>query len=325
MRRRDFVTSLGGAVAWPLAARAQQATLPVVGFLTTEWPDQFVGRLNAFREGLSEGGYAEGRNLTLEYRWANRNDQLPALADELVRRRVSAIVADSTPAVLAASGATSTIPIVFQLGTDPVELRLVASLARPGGNLTGAVSLNVELGAKRLELLHEMVPTATIAALLIDPSSPALAQTVTRDLQAAADTLRLQSHILRASSDRGLDMAFATLTQLQANALVIGPGPLFMSGSKQLAALTTGHAIPAISPYREFAAAGGLISYGANSSESYRQVGTYTARILKGEKPADLPVQRVTRVELVINLKTAKALGLTVPLPLLGRADEVIE
>ena len=324
--RRDFITLLSGATAaWPLAAWAQQAGVPVVGFLTTERPDPVASRLNAFREGLSEGGYVEGRNLTIENRWGDRNDQLPALADELVRRRVSAIFVDSTPAVLAASGATSTIPIVFQLGTDPVELGLAASLARPGGNLTGTVSLNVELGAKRLELLHEMVPTATIAGLLIDPSSPALAQTVTRDLQAAADTLRLQSHILRASSDREFDMAFATLTQVQANALVIGPGPLFLGGSKQLAALTVRHAVPAISPYREFAAAGGLISYGANSSESYRQAGAYIARILKGEKPADLPVQRVTRLEFVINLKTAKALGIAVPLPLLGRADEVIE
>ena len=323
--RRDFITFLGGAAAWPIAARAQQPALPVVGFLSTERPDKFADQLNAFREGLSETGYVEGRNLTLEYRWAGRNDQLPALADELVRRPVSAIVVDSTPAVLAAIGATSTIPIIFQLGTDPVELGLVASLARPGGHLTGVVSLNVEVGAKRLELLHEIVPTATIAALLLDLSSPALSQTVTRDLQAAADTLRLQSHILHASSDREFDTAFATLAQLHASALVIGPGPLFLSGSEQLAALTIRHAVPAISPYRAFAAAGGLISYGANSTESFRRLGAYAARILKGEKPADLPVQRVTGVELVINMKTAKRLGLTVPLTLLGRADEVIE
>jgi putative ABC transport system substrate-binding protein len=315
----------GGAVAWPILARGQQSALPVIGFLSTERPDKFAGQLNAFHEGLSETGYVEGRNLALEYRWAGRNDQLPALADELVRRPVSAIVVDSTPAVLAAIGATSTIPIVFQLGTDPVELGLVASLARPGGHLTGVVSLNVEVGAKRLELLHEIVPNATIAALLLDPSSPALSQTVTRDLQAAADALRLQSHILRASSDREFDTAFATLAQLHASALVIGPGPLFLSGSEQLAALTIRHAVPAISPYRAFAAAGGLISYGANSSESFRRLGAYTARILKGEKPADLPVQRVTGVELVINMKTAKRLGLTVPLTLLGRADEVVE
>ena len=327
MRRREFITLLGSAAVWPLAARAQQAAMPAIGVLSAEWRDLFADRLRAFHEGLSETGYVEGRNLAIEYRWAEgRNDQLPALAAELVRRQVTVIVtAGSTPAALAARAATTTIPIVFYLGADPVEVGLVTSLSRPGGNLTGVVTLNVEVGAKRLELLHELIPTATVVALLLNPTNPTLAQTLSRDLQAAARTLGLQLHVLHASNEREIDTAFATLVQLRAGALVIGADALFNSRSEQLAALTVRHAVPAIYQFREFVSAGGLMSYGTTVVDTYRPVGVYTGRILKGEKPAELPVQQATRLELIINLKTAKALGITVPLPLLGRADEVIE
>jgi putative ABC transport system substrate-binding protein len=327
MRRREFIAGLGSVAAWPPPAWAQKPAMPVVGFLSAEWPDQFADRLRVFREGLSETGYIEGRNLAIEYRWAEgRNDQLPALAAELVRRQVDAIVAaGSTPASLAANGATATIPVVFYVGTDPVNVGLVTSLARPGGHATGVVTLNIEVGAKRLELLHEMVPTATSVALLVNPTSLGVAETLTRDMQAAAHTLQLQLHVLHASSDREIEMAFATLTQLQASVLVIGADAFFTGRSERLAALTVRHAVPAIYEWREFVSAGGLMSYGSTVLDTYRPLGVYTGRILKGEKPGDLPVQQATRVELIINLKTAKALGLTVPLLLLGRADEVIE
>jgi ABC-type uncharacterized transport system substrate-binding protein len=328
MRRREVIGLLGGAaVTWPLAARAQQPAMPTVGFLSAEWPDLFANRLRVFREGLSEAGYVEGRNVAIEYRWAEgRNDQLPALAAELVRHQVSVIVtAGSTPAALAARAATTIIPIVFYLGSDPVEGGLVTSLSRPGGNLTGVVTLNVEVGAKRLELLHELVPAATLVALLVNPTTPTLAETMTRDLQAAAGTLGLQLHALHASNEREIDTAFAALVRLRATALVIGADALFNSRSEQLAALTLRHAVPAIYQFREFASAGGLMSYGTTVVDTYRPLGVYTGRILKGEKPAELPVQQATKLELIINMKTAKALGLTVPLPLLGRADEVVE
>ena len=327
MKRREFITLLGGAAAWPLAARAQQAAVPVIGFLSAEWPDVFADRLRAFQEGLSEAGYVEGRNSAIEYRWAEgRNDQLPALVAELVRRQVSVIVAaGSTPAVLAARKATITIPILFQIAVDPVQLGLVTSLRRPGGNLTGVVTLNVEVAAKRLEVLHELVPTATIVALLVNPTSTTLAETTTRELETAARTLGLEFYVLHASSEREIDAAFATLVQLRAGALVIGADALFNSRSEQLAALTIRHRVPAIYQYREFVSNGGLMSYGTPVVDTYRPLGVYTGRILKGEKPADLPVQQATKIELIINLKTAKALGITVPLPLIGRADEVIE
>ena len=327
MRRREFILALGGAAAWPLTARAQQATMPVIGVLSAEWPDLFADRLRAFRQGLSETGYIEGQNVAVEYHWAEgRNDRLPTLAAELVRRQVTVIVTPgSAPAALAAKAATITIPIVFYVGADPVDAGLVASLSRPGGNLTGVVSLNVEVGPKRLELLHEMVPAATVIALLVNPTNPTLAEPLTRDLQAAARTLGLQLHILHAGSEREFETAFATLVQLRANALVIGADALFNSRSEQLAALSVRHAVPAIYQFREFAAAGGLMSYGSTVVGAYRPLGIYTGRILKGDKPADLPVQQAVKVELIINLKTAKALGLSVPLPLLGRADEVIE
>jgi putative tryptophan/tyrosine transport system substrate-binding protein len=328
VRRREFITLIGSAAgAWPLAARAQQSAMPVIGVLSAEWPNLFTDRLRAFRDGLSETGYVEGRNLAIEYRWAEgRNDRLPELAAELVRRHVTTIVAaGTTPGALAAKSATTTIPIVFYVGADPIEVGLVTSLSRPGSNVTGVVTLNVEVAAKRLELLHEVVPKATIVALLINPSNTALADTLTRDLEAAAHTLGLELHVLHASSEREIDTAFETLARLRAGALVIGADAMFNSRSHQLAALTLRYAVPAIYQFREFVSAGGLLSYGSTVADTYRPLGVYTGRILKGERPQDLPVQQATRVELIINMKTAKVLDLMVPLPLLGRADEVIE
>jgi putative ABC transport system substrate-binding protein len=341
MRRREFILALGGAAAWPIAARAalaseasgqrgvskaQQPALPVIGFLSSASPDAYAIRLRAFRQGLKEAGYVEGRNVEVEYRWSDgQNDKLPALAAELVRHRVALIVAaGGGPSATAAKAATATIPIVFGVAVDPVEAGLVASLNRPGGNATGVTTLNVELGPKRLELLHELVPRATVVALLINPTNPT-SEAISRDLQAAAGALGLTLHVLHASAERDLDAVFAALVGLRAGALVIGPDIFFLARSEQLAALTVRHAMPAIFQYRPFAAAGGLMSYGSDETEYYGQIGIYAGRVLKGEKPGDLPVQQATKVELIINLKTAKALGITVPLPLLGRADEVIE
>jgi putative ABC transport system substrate-binding protein len=326
MRRRDFITLLGGAAAsWPLAVRAQQPALPVVGFLGSETREQSVGRVRVFLQGLGEAGFVEGRNVAIEYRWAEgQSDRLPALAADLVRRQVAVIVAVGTPPALAAKAATSTIPIVFDTGGDPVASGLVASLNRPGGNLTGVTSLNVEVGPKRLELLHELVPTARIIALLVNPTNP-VGATLAREVQAAARTLGLQLHVLNASTERDFDPAFATLAQLQAGGLVIATDGNFLVQSERLAAHALRHLVPAVFAYHEFAAAGGLMSYGGSLADQDRQVGVYTGRILKGEKPADLPVQQSTKFELIVNLKTAKALGLTVPQLLLGRADEIIE
>jgi putative ABC transport system substrate-binding protein len=327
MRRRDFITLLGGSATWPLAARAQQRSVPVIGFLSAEWPDQFAGRLRVFHEGLGEAGFIEGRNLAIEYRWAEgENDRLPALAAELVGRQVNVIVtAGSTPAALAAKAATTMVPIAFYVGSNPVEVGLVTSLSRPGRNATGVVTLNVEVSAKRLELLHEVVPTATNVGLLVNPTSGILADTITKDMRAAARTLGLELHVLSASNEREIDAAFATLVQLRVNALIIGVDALFNSRAEQLAALTLRHAVPAVFQWREFVSAGGLMSYGTTLGDTYRPLGAYAGRILKGEKPADLPVQQATKIELIINLKTAKVLGLTVPLSLLGLAAEVIE
>jgi putative ABC transport system substrate-binding protein len=324
MKRREFVAGLAGVVAWPLAARAQQPRVPVIGFLSSAAPDRDAGRLRAFRQGLSETGYVEGQNVAIEYRWAEeKNDRLPALAADLVRGQVTIIVANN-PAALPAKAATTTIPIVFTIGFDPVAAGLVASLNRPGGNLTGVTSLNLELGLKRLELMHEIVPGASIMAFLVNPTSPS-ADTQLRDLQAPARTMGRQLHVLHASTERDFETAFATLVQLRAGGLVIGPDAFFNSRSEQLATLAVRHAVPAIFQFRAFAAAGGLVSYGGSLAELNRQSGVYTGRILKGEKPAELPVQQSTKVELIINLKTAKALGITVPDHLLRRADEVIE
>jgi ABC-type uncharacterized transport system, periplasmic component len=327
MRRRQFIALLGGAVvSWPLAARAQQ-TMPVIGYIGTGSRESDAFRLPSFHQGLSEAGYVAGRNVAIEYRWAEgQNDRLPALAADLVRRQVAVIaVPASTPGVLAAKGATTTIPIVFYIGLDPVELGLVASLAHPGGNITGVTGWNVMVGPKRLELLHEVIPSATSIALLVNPASPDLAKADSRDQQTAARSLGLQLHVLDASNERDFDTVFATLVQLRAGGLVIGTDSLFNTQKEQLAALTVRHGVPTIHQYREFVMAGGLMAYGSPTADLSRQVGVYTARILKGEKPADLPVQQATKVELFMNLKTAKTLGLTVPLPLLARADEVIE
>ena len=326
--RREFITLLGGtAAAWPLAARAQQPTMPVIGFLSSASPNLYSDRLRTFREGLKEAGYVAGRNVEIDYRWAEgHNDRLPALAAELVHREVTVIAAaGGTPSALAAKAATATIPIVFGVAVDPVEVGLVASLNRPGGNLTGVTNLNAEVGPKRLELLHELLPAATIIAVLVDPTSPTLAEAFLRDLQAAARDLGVRLHVLQASKEGDFDTVFATLIQLRASALIIGPSTYFVARSEQLAALAVRHAVPTIFHYRPFAAAGGLMSNGSRETDYYRLVGIYAGRILKGEKLADLPVQQATKVELIINLKTARALGLTIPLPLIGRADEVIE
>jgi ABC-type uncharacterized transport system substrate-binding protein len=324
MRRRELITLISSAAAWPLVSRAQQPALPVIGFLNSRAPGENPAILAAFRRGLEEIGYVEGQNVAVEYRWADgQYDRLPALAADLVGRRVAVIVANG-PAVQTAKSATSALPIVFVAGFDPLAFGLVASLSRPGGNLTGVSVLDVEIGAKRLELLHELVPTANIIALLVNPTTPA-AETVTKDAQAAARGLGLQLHVLHASSDLDFDSVFAMVAQLRVGALVIGADPFFTSRSQQLAKLTVDHAVPAIYEFREFAAAGGLISYGTSIVDAYHLAGVYTGRILKGETPSELPVQQATKVELYINLKTAKTLGITFPLSLLGRADEVIE
>jgi len=326
IRRRELIAALGGAVAWPIAARGQQAAMPVIGFLGGASPDLWADRMRAFRQGLSETGYIEGKNVTIEYRWATgRNDLLPALAKDLVGRRVDAIAAPgSSAAAVAAKAATSTIPIVTTLAADPVAMGLVASLNRPGGNLTGVTTLGLEVGPKRLELLHELLPTASDIALLVNPTNPTT-EALSSVSQAAANRLGLRLHVLNASGERELDTIFAALIQLRASALAIGPDALFTARREQLAALTVQHAMPAIYQFREFAAAGGLMSYGASFTDPFHRVGGYIGRILKGEKVSDLPVQQAEKIELFINLKTARALRLTVPLTLLGRADEVIE
>jgi putative tryptophan/tyrosine transport system substrate-binding protein len=331
MKRREFIALIGGAAAssspiWPRIAPAQQPAMPVIGFLDSGSPEPGAGRVAAFRKGLGETGFVEGRNVAIEYRWAyDEFARMPELAADLVRRRVAVIAAlTSLPGPLAAKAATATIPIVFGMGADPVQSGLVASFNRPGGNVTGVLSMNAELGAKRLGLLHELVPGAARFAVLINPTSPA-ADTMIADLQAAAATIRRQIDVLTAVINRDIDAAFASLMQKRVDALVVAPGLPIANINAQLVTLATRHAVPAIYPNRGFTEAGGLMSYGTSLLDQARQVGLYTGRILKGEKPADLPVMRATRFEFVINLKTARALGLEIPPGLLAIADEVIE
>jgi ABC-type uncharacterized transport system substrate-binding protein len=328
MRRREFITLLGGAAAtWPLAAHGEKAKRPVIGFLNAASAGPYAHFVSAFQRGLGETGYVEGHNVDIEYRWAEgHNDRLPGLAADLVRRQVSVIaVPGSTPGALAAKAATTTIPIVFGIGADPVSVGLVNSLGRPGGNVTGVTLLAVELGPKHLELLHELVPTATIMGVLINPTSPAMSATTSRELQAASDKLGLRVHLLQASTDGDFDPVFATLAQLRAGGLVIGADSFFTSRLQRLAELSARHSIPAVYWSREYVAVGGLLSYGTSYVETYRQAGVYVGRILNGEKPSELPVEQASRIELYINLKAARALGLDVPPTLLLRADEVIE
>jgi putative ABC transport system substrate-binding protein len=326
MRRREFITLVGSAVAWPAAARAQQPTVPVIGFLSSTSSKGYASYLDAFREGLREGGFVEGQNVTIEYRWAeDQYERLPGLAADLVSRRVAVIAAaGGSPAALAAKAATTTIPIVFQIGIDPVKAGLVSSMNQPGGNITGFANLALEIGPKRLELLHRLVPNATGIAVLVNPARSNV-EAETKDMQSAANKLGLQLNVLHASTEHDFDKVFATLVQLRAGGIVISGDPFFNTRSEQLAAMAVRYRVPAIYQFHEFAAAGGLASYGSSIKNLHRQAGIYTGRVLKGEKPADLPVQEPSKVELIINLKAAKALGITVPDTLIGRADEVIE
>jgi putative ABC transport system substrate-binding protein len=327
MIRREFITALGAAAVWPVAARAQQTSMTAIGFLGSESPDLFASHLRMFRQGLRETGHVEGQNVAIEYRWAEgQNDRLPALAADLVRRQVSVIATPgTTPAALAAKAATTTIPIVFFTAGDPVTLKLVASLNRPGGNATGATSMGGDLAPKRLELLHQLMPTATVLAGLVNPSNPVLAESTTKKLQEAARSLGVRLHILSASTERDFEPAFTELVRLRVSALVIAIDSFFTARREQLGALALRHKIAAIYQDRDFAVAGGVMSYGGSLTEGYRVVGLYSGRILNGEKPADLPVWQLTRIELIINKKAAKTLGLSTPQTLLALADEVIE
>ena len=328
MNKREFITLLGGtAAAWPLAARGQQSTMPVIGFLHGQSPDANADRLRGFHRGLKDSGYVEGENVTVVYRWGeNQIDRLPALAADLVRRQVAVITTfGGTAVTLAAKAATGTIPIVFVAAEDPVKLGLVASLASPGGNLTGINFLSGEVAAKRLELLRDLVPAATRVALLVNPTNATDTETTVRDVTAAARTIAFQIQVLNASTSREIEAAFESIGRERPDALFVGPDPFFQSRRVQLAVLSARHTVPATYPNRDYAEAGGLMSYGANVTDAWRQVGAYSGRILKGAKPADLPVVQASKFELVINLPTARALGLDVPPTLLARADEVIE
>ena len=327
MLRREFIGLLGGtALVRSFAAQAQQPTMPVIGFLNSTSQEGYAARIAAFRQGLADAGFVEGRNVAIEFRQTDGQfDRLPSVAADLVRRRVAVIVATGTAPALAAKAETTTIPIIFSTSGDPVESGLVASLARPGGNITGTTRRNVEIAAKRLQLLHELVPAAATITLLINPANPALSEPLLREVEAAAPRFGLKLHVLRASNVREIDEAFSALSPLRAGALMIGSDSFFNSRIAQLGTLVLRHKVPTIYQDREFVAAGGLMSYGGNLDDGYRIVGTYAGRILKGEKPADLPVHQSTKLELFINLKTAKALGLTVPPLMLAQADEVIE
>jgi putative ABC transport system substrate-binding protein len=326
MRRREFIAGLGSAAAWPVAARAQQKQMPVIGYLGVQSADDdYTNVTFPFHQGLKDTGYVEGQNVAIEYRWAeNQPDRLSALAADLVRRRVAVIAASGAPATLAAKAATTTIPIVFTTGSDPIALGLVASLNRPGANVTGIANLAVELEPKQLQLLRDLIPNAVIVGVLADPAFP-LTPTLIPSLQAAARALRLQLIVANARADSDLETAFANFSQQHVGAVLVGASSFFNRRTEQLAALAIHHRLPTMFPYREFTLAGGLMSYGSTIGYLYRQVGIYTGRILKGEKPAELPVQQITKIEMVINLKTAKAIGLTVPETLLATADEVIQ
>jgi putative tryptophan/tyrosine transport system substrate-binding protein len=325
-RRRDFIAGVGSLLAvWPLGARAQ-ATTPIVGFINAASAQNYTRQLAAFQKGLAETGYVNGQNVSIEYRWGDdRNDRLPEMAADLVRRHVAVIAATSTPAAVVAKAATTSIPIVFETGGNPIELGLVTSLSRPGGNVTGVTQSSVEVAPKRLELLHELLPTVRVMALLVDPTDVSTAKTTVSDVASAAHSLGLQLSVLHASSESDFEGVFAKLHQSGAGGLVIAGGPFFVSHREQLAAMALRHAVPVAFQHREFTAAGGLLSYGSDISDSYRLTGIYTGRILKGDNPADLPVQQATKLELYLNLKTAKMLGITIPLTLSGRADQIIE
>ena len=328
MRRREFITLVGGAAAtWPLAARAQQAAMPVIGYLGSETPEKFGIRVTAFQQGLSAMGFDDGRNVKIEYRWANgQNDRLPALAADLVRRQVAVIATPGGSAsAIAAKAATNTIPIVFETGVDPVAAGLVKSLSRPEGNVTGITSLNVYVAPKKVELMHELLPKAKGFAVLVNPANPTTLEMGVKGSEGPARALALQLHFLNATTEREIESAFEKLSQLEIGGLIVAADIFFNSRTQQFAALTHKHRVPAIHSVRDFAVAGGLVSYGGDIRDSHRQAGIYTGRVLKGEKPANLPVQQVTKVELTINLKTAKALGINIPNTLIGRADEVIE
>jgi putative ABC transport system substrate-binding protein len=328
MRRREFIALVGGAAAaWPLTTRAQQLPMPVIGYLsgTSHADARAQGNLTAFLQGLGRAGYIEDHNVKIEYRWAeSQYDRLPGMAADLVRRQVTVIAAGGTPAARAAKAATTVVPIVFETGGDPINLGLVAGLNRPGPNITGVTQLSSELVSKRLGLLHELIPTATVIGLLLNPTDPR-GDTQSSEVQGAAHALGLQIHIVNASTGGEIDSAFATLAQLRAGALIVTTGEFFVRRAEQLVALAARHAVPAIYGYRLFAEAGGLVAYGTSLNESYRLAGVYTGRVLKGEKPADLPVLQPTKFELVINLKAAKSLGLDIPAKVLALADEVIE
>jgi ABC-type uncharacterized transport system substrate-binding protein len=325
LRRRHFITLLAGAAAWPLAVRAQQPAMPVIGYLNLGSPESDASRLTGLRRGLNQTGYVEGRNLVIEYRWAgNQADRLPALAADLVQLRVAVIVSPGPVPTLAAKAATTSIPIVFGVGADPVQLGLVASLNRPGGNLTGFNNFTGEVGAKGLALLHELVPGIATVGFLVNPNNP-VSELLTRDVLAAAPAIGVKVQILKADTDREIDAAFVSLVQARTGALLVSSDVFLNNRIEQIVALAARHAIPTIYAFREFAVAGGLISYGPSLIEAYRQAGLYTGRILKGEKPADLPVIQATKLELIINLKTATTLGLQIPDRLLALADEVIE
>jgi len=327
VRRREFIAALAGAAAWPVVAGAQQpGAMPVIGFLGSDTPDLYTARLRSIRLGLKDAGFVEGQNLAIEYRWAEgRNDRLPELAADLIRRQVAVIATSTTPAALALKAANANIPVVFFVAGDPVALGLVASLNRPGDNFTGTTTLTLDVGSKWLELMHEMIPDAKTFGLLVNPTSPNLAESQLKDVQSAAGVLGLAPQVLVASTDEEIEAIFASLPQKHTGGLIISSDSFFFSRTTLLADLALRNAVPAIFGFREFPFAGGLMSYGADLSVSHRTLGVYIGRILRGEKPANLPVQQATNVELIINLKTAKSLNVTIPLPLLGRADEVIE